>query len=216
MKSRKTIIAAVVALLAISVTSSRAQTLDLTGGTLEGDSTNQTLINSADETPDGKISTWVVNDSSVDSQGYIFIYQLENGGDNIFSVSLNNFSGSLATTPTSGSYSSIVNISLPTSVTPTASVGFTFSGVSGDGAATFGGTTESLPNGDQSWFLVVFSDVNSFATGYALTQDGSQAYGDILAPIAATNPVPEPSSVILLTGGIVCFYAILRCRRAMS
>lgn len=224
MKTKKTIIAVVVALLAVSVASSRAQTLDLTGGTLKGSLTGQTLIDSGNGNPDGQVSSWVVSDSSVDPSGLIFIYQLENSGpDDIAGLSFNDFSESVVTTPTSGTYSSIVNISLPTSVTPSASAGtFTFEGVTGGGAATFSGPVgpvppPALPNGGtQSLFVVVYSDVNSIAGGYVLTQDNFQAYGNILAPLAATNPVPEPSSVILLTGGILCFYAILRCRRAMS
>ena len=219
MKARKTIIAAVAALLAVSVASSRGQTLNLTGGTFEGDLTNQTLVNSGTGASEGTISTWVVKDSSLDSQGYIFIYQLENSGpDDITGVSLNDFGGSLATTPPSGSYSNIigsVSLLVPTAVTPvTAHTAFTFNIVTSGGAATFDG---DLPGGySLSWFLVVYSDVNSFATGYALAQDNFQDHGDILAPMAAVYTVPEPSSMILLTSGILCFYAILRCRRAMS
>jgi hypothetical protein len=224
MKTIKIIIAAVLGFLAVSVASSRAQVgvqaLNLTGGTFVGDLTNQTLVDSGNSANDGTISSWVVSDSSVDSQGYIFIYQLQNSGrDSILGLSFNNFSGSLASSPTSGSYSNIIgNTSLlvPTAIAPVyGNGGFAFDTVTGGGAASFDGG--NLANGGtESFFVVVFSDVNSFSTGYALTVDDFQSHGDILAPFAATFAVPEPSSVILLTGGIECLYLILRCRRAMN
>ncbi|HTV42349.1 MAG TPA: PEP-CTERM sorting domain-containing protein [Candidatus Sulfotelmatobacter sp.] len=219
MKTGKIIIGAVAVLVGMSVVSSRAQTLDLSGGTIEGDLTNQTLVDSANGNNDGKISSWVVSDSSVDSQGLIFIYQLENSGtDSITGLSFNNFKGSLASTPTSGSYSNIIGSAtlLPTAIAPVdGNGGFAFDTVTSGGAATFQ-LGDLADGGTMSFFVVVFSDVDSFADGYALTQDDFQAHGDILAPIEAIYPVPEPSSAILLTGGILCFYLMLRCRRAMS
>ena len=216
MKTRNIIVAAVAVLVGMSVASSRGQTLDLSGGTLEGVLTNQELTTSLGGSV-GNISSWVVSDSSIDSTGYIFIYQLENtSGDTIAGVSLNNF---LAVTnaPFGGSYSSETGLTLATSVTPASTGAFSPDTVTSGGAATFFGNlpTESAP-GTPSWFIVVYTDVDSIKTGYALTQDDVQGSGDILAPIAAIYPVPEPSSLILLTGGILCFYGILRVRRAMS
>lgn len=212
------------AFLAVSVVSSRGQVgvqaLNLTGGTLEGDLTNQTLLDSANGGDDGKISSWVVSDSSVDSQGFIFIYQLENSGtDSITSLSFNNFSRSLASTPTSGSYSNIIGntaLLVPTAQAPVnGNGGFAFDTVTPGGAATFQ-LGDLAKGGTVSFFVVVFSDVDSFTTGYALTQDDFDAHGDILAPVAAVYETPEPSSVIVLTGGILCLYVILKVRRAMS
>ena len=217
MKTGKIIIAAVAALLAGSVTSSMGQALDLYTATLEGDATNQVLMNSGTSANDGMISSWVVSDSSVDSHGYIFIYQLENNGpDDITGVNFNSFNS--ADVIGTGVYSNVYvggSFTMPDAlnVTSISTPTFTFDTVTGGGAATFNG---DLAMGAVSWFVVIDTDVTSFQTGYGLTQDDFQAHGGILAENFAVYGVPEPSSLVLLTGGIACLYLILRCRRAMS
>jgi hypothetical protein len=227
MKNAKIVIMAVFGALALWVTSSRGQTLNLkTGAVLEGDLTNQALINSGTEANDGMVSSWVVNDSSVDSQGYIFIYQLElssQAPDQVLGVNFNNFNSADIVSMGVGLYSNVVasdSFSLPAALNATASLypNFTFEAVSSEGAATFGlfSPDVGLDPGTVSWFIVIETDDKSFNTGYALTQDDFQAHGDILAPIGATFPVPEPASAVLLLAGFACFYGILRCRRSIE
>lgn len=225
-KTGKLIIAAIVALLAGSVTSSRAQTLSFgLGATLEGDATNQTLFDSGNSANDGAVSTWVVSDSAIDSSGYIFIYQLENlGPDEITQVNFNRFNVNdvinVNAINGTGSYSNITLSLLPGAVAPTATSNpnFTYSTTTEGGAATFDlfPGDSGLGTNTVSWFFVIDTDVSSFNAGYSLTEDNFNAHGDILAETYALYTVPEPSSVILLTGGILCFYLVLRCRRAMS
>jgi hypothetical protein len=211
---KSAIIIAVVGALAVSAASSRGQMLNLAGATLEGALTNQALMNTGTGANDGTVSTWVYNDSSVDSQGYIFIYQLENQGpDEITGANFNNFSPSQYIA--SGSYSNVFNGSLPGSLKPPGTLfpNFTFDTVTTGGAATFNG---GLNMGAVSWYVVIDTDVTSFNAGYALTQDDFQAHGDILAPNFAIFTVPEPTSAVLLLAGCACFFGILRCRRAME
>jgi hypothetical protein len=212
----------VLGVLAVSLTSSRGQTLDMAGtATIEGTLTNQTLVDSGTALNDGEVSTWVVSDSAVDSQGYIFIYQLENEGpDQVVGASFNSFN--LGQFVSSESYSNVTiggfELSSSKTVTSTLYPNFTFETVTAGGAATFGvfSPDPGLNSGTTSWFIVIDTDVTSFNTGYALTQDDFQAHGDILAPNYAIFGVPEPSSAVILLGGFACFYGVLRCRRAMD
>ncbi|HEV2329506.1 MAG TPA: hypothetical protein VGY56_12045 [Verrucomicrobiae bacterium] len=210
----KIILMACVGALALSAASSRGQSLNLSGATLEGSLVNQTLINSATSANDGEISTWVVSDSAIDSQGYIFIYQLQNNGpDDIIGVNFNKYLASQYVG--SLSYSNVDSGSLPGHLMPsvTFTPNFTYNTITAGGAATF---TGDLPMGKTSWFIAIDTDVNSFQTGYALAQDDYQAHGLILAPDAATYSTPEPSSAMILLVGSACFFAILRWRRAMD
>jgi hypothetical protein len=204
---------AVFGVLALSAASSSGQSLDLSGATVEGSLTGQTMVNSGTGANDGTISTWVLNDSSIDSHGYIFVYQLENQGpDDITGINFNNYSASQYIG--SESYSNVFNGSLSGALTPTVTLSpnFTFDTVTQGGAATFNG---DLPPGEISWFVTIDTDVSSFNNGYALSQDDFQAHGNILAPNYAVFGVPEPSSAIMLLAGFACFYAILRWRRAI-
>jgi hypothetical protein len=194
MRSGKTAIMTGIALL-IAVASSRGQSLNLSGATLEGELTGQTLFNSGTGANDGIVSTWVISDSSIDSQGYIFIYQLENvGPDDVTGVNFNNFSPSQYLG--SESYSNAYNGSLSGALSPTitANPNFTFDTITGGGAATFNG---DLGMGATSWLMAIDTDVSAFNNGYALAQDDFQANGDVLAPNYAVYPVPEPSSLSL-------------------
>ncbi|HEX3625900.1 MAG TPA: PEP-CTERM sorting domain-containing protein [Verrucomicrobiae bacterium] len=214
MKSAAVILMAVFGALALSVASSTGQVLDLTGATVVGSLPNQTLINSATSANDGIISTWVVNDPTLDSSGLIFIYQLENGGpDDITGVNFNSYSPSQYIS--SELYSNVSSGTLSGSITPSVNLhpNFTFDTITGGGAATFNG---DLAMGKASWFIAIDTDVTSFNTGYGLSQDDFQAHGDIYAPNAAVYTTPEPSSALMLLVGSACFYAVLRRRRAMD
>lgn len=183
-----------------------------------GSLTNQTLINSATSANDGEVSSWVVSDSDLDPQGYIFIYQLENQGpDTIVGINFNNFGSAQYVSSLMAS-----NVTgLAGSMRPTVSLypNFTFETVTAGGAATFGTFSPdvSLAMGATSWFVVIDTDVTSFTSGFALTQDDFQAHGGILAPNFAVYTTPEPSSAaLMLLAGCICFYAILRGRRAID
>lgn len=213
MKAKITLMA-ILGTLALSVALGRGQVLNLSGATLEGSLTNQTLINSATSANDGIISTWVINDPSVDSHGYIFIYQLENKGpDDVIGVNFNSFSSSQYIG--SQSYSNVYNGTLSGFISPTENLtpNFSYDVITGGGAATF---TGDLPMGAASWLVTIDTDVTSFNTGYGLTQDDFQSHGLILAPNAAIYITPEPSSALLLLAGSACFYAVLRWRRAID
>jgi hypothetical protein len=215
MKSAKILIITVLGVLTVSVASTRGQTLDLTGATLFGGPiTGQTLFDSGTGANDGIISSWAINDPTLNPSGLIFIYQLKNSGpDDVTGINFNNYTHSQYVS--SASYSSVINGSLPGALTPTVTLSpnFTFDTVTGGGAATFNG---DLAMGAVSWFVAIDTDVTADNTGYALTQDDFQTHGDILAPNFAVFGVPEPSSAVLLLAGFACFYGILRCRRAME
>jgi hypothetical protein len=214
MQSFRNIAVIIVAASVFATASIHAQTLDLSGATLEGSLTGQTLLNTVTAANDGKISTWVVSDSSLDSRGYIFIYQLQNEGpDEVTGVNFNKFNPGQFVG--SGAYSNEVSGILTGSlnVTPTSNPSFTFDTITSGGAATFNG---GLDMGDTSWFEVVFTDVSAFTTGYALSQDDFQANGNILAPNFATFGVPEPPSSVMLLAGVASFYGLFRFRLAAN
>ncbi len=210
-------IAAVMLIAALSVSlasSSMATTLAFSpSAALEGSLTNQELAGvypaSDVGANNGEISTWVVNDPSLDSSGYIFIYQVENAGvDAIDQVELTGFTSSqvVGTGTYSGISGSVSLPSLPYSFTPSSSGNF-------GNENTFGGTATfeegDLPNGGTpSYFLVVDTDVTYFSGDYAQMQDNFTAVGNILAP------VPEPSSVLVLLVGSVSVYCLSRYRRS--
>ncbi|MGH7978379.1 MAG: PEP-CTERM sorting domain-containing protein [Limisphaerales bacterium] len=215
MKNAKLILAAILGTLALSAASTMGQVLDLSGATIQGQLTGQTLFNSATLANDGAISTWVVSDPTIDSQGLIFIYQLENqGSDGFTGVNFNSYT--MGQYVGSQSYSSVSNGSLSGFVEPTtsASPNFTFDIVTGGGAATFNGY---LPNGSESWLLAIDTDVTAFNIGYGLGQDDFQAHGLILAPNTAVYGVPEPSSLaLILMAGLACCGTLLRRRRVIA
>jgi hypothetical protein len=210
MKSFRAIVVVIVTGLALWVASANAQSLNLSGGSVVGSLTNQTLVNTVTAANDGKISTWVVSDSSLDSRGYIFIYQMQNEGqDEITGVNFNNFNPSqfVGSGAFSNELSGILLGSL--AVTPTSGPSFTYDTITGGGAATFNG---GLDMGDTSWFEVVDTDVSSFNMGYGLSQDNFQANGNILAPNFATFAVPEPSFSLMLLVGFASLYGLSKFR----
>ena len=213
MQIYRTIAVVIVASLALRAASGHAQALNLLGGTVVGSLANQTLLNTATSSNDGKISTWVISDLSLDSQGYIFVYQVQNEGpDEITGASFNNFNPGQFVG--SGAYSNVINGTLSGSltVTPASHPSFTFDTITTGGAATFNG---GLDMGDTSWFEVMDTDVSSFNTGYGLTQDDFQANGDILAPNFAVFSVPEPSSPLLSLAGFASLFGLFGFRRAV-
>lgn len=214
MKTAKIFIMAVFGAVALSAASSGGQLLNLSGATPEGSLTGQTLFNSATGANDGIISTWVISDSSIDSLGYIFIYQLKNeGSDDVTGINFNNYSPSQYVG--SQAYSNVYNGSLSDFVSPSEDVSpnFSYDTITGGGAATFNG---DLPMGSTSWLIAIDTDITSLNTGYALTQDDFQSHGEIYTPNFALYPVPEPSSAVMLFAGLASFYAILRWRRAIE
>jgi hypothetical protein len=216
MKNAGIIMMAVLGVFALSVASSRGQMSFLNlPGTLEGSLVTQTLSNSGTSANDGIVSSWVVSAPSINSGGYIFIYQLENAGpDDITGVNFNSFAG--VNVFSAEQYSNVnVNASpLPGSNWGFHGPNFSFDTVTAGGAATFNG---DLAMGSTSWFLVLETSATSINTGYALTQDDFQAHGEIYAPNFAIFAVPEPSAgALLLLAGSACFYGILRWRRTMD
>ncbi|HEV2454250.1 MAG TPA: hypothetical protein VGY98_08315 [Verrucomicrobiae bacterium] len=214
MKSMNIVFVAVLGTLALSMVSSTGQVLDLTGATVEGSLSGQTLFDSGTSANDGIISSWVVKSSAIDPSGYIFVYQLKNEGpDEVTGANFNNFG--LSQYISSESYSNVVNGSLSGSITPTVTLNpnFTYDTITGGGAATFNG---GLNTGAVSWFIAINTDITSFTTGYGLAQDNFQAHGEIYAPNFAVYGVPEPPSALMLLVGTACFYAILRGRRALG
>jgi hypothetical protein len=215
MKSCKVIIGLGIAGLVLSAASSNAQ-LDVSSGTVEGSLLNQELTG---VTPgfnvsanDGMISTWVVSDSSLDSKGLIFIYQVSNSGlDAIDQVELTGFSYSQVSS--TAEFTSVTGITGGS--TPNASGYF-------PGENTFGGTVTfengDLPNGaGVSDYLVVYTDASTFGINYAQIQDSFSAAGDIYSDPEPPVAVPESSTIVagalmLLPLGIGAFRAIRKDR----
>ncbi len=209
--TRKAAKIGVVALMVwgMALAASKAQTLVLTG-TLEQSLTDQELVQyyplpgGADV---GTISSWVVNDSTLDPSGYIFIYQVLNDGpDSIVHVELTGFPSAITTGL--ATYSAESGLALPDSVTPSASGNLPTTSLTGSEAANFDGG--ALPIGAASYFLVIDTDVYSIGDNYGQTLDSFSSAGDILAPVA----VPEPASSLVLLAGFACLYGLYRYRRA--
>jgi hypothetical protein len=200
--------------LAISGVSSRAQLLNLSGGTIVGSLTNAQLTGVGFFPPgnngqnNGSIYSWVVNDPALDPAGLTFIYQaLNNGVDAIDQVELTGFLPSQVVA--TGTYSGLTgSLLLPTSSTPDVAGNFPTPSVFG-GTVTF--ENGQLNNGNTpSYFLVVETDVQAFGPSYGQIQDDFTAIGNILAPAV----VPEPPSSIILLAGLGCLFGVLKLRRS--
>lgn len=208
MKNFKKIAAALVAGSFLSIASINAQTLNLTGAALEQSLPGQELTQSfpPNSDDDGSISSWVVNDSTLDPYGYIFIYQVTNSGvDAVGDIELNGFtSGEIVSTMT---YSNESGLTLTGALTPSADGNFTGFELIGGDAATFtpGNLANTSPN-NISYFLVVDTSARVITTDYGQEQDSFSAYGSIL------TPVPEPSSLALLTG-FACLFGLIKYRQ---
>ena len=202
--------------LAISVISSRAQVLNLSGGTLVGSLTNAPLTGVGFFPPgnngqnNGSIFSWVVNDPTLDPSGLTFVYQaLNNGFDAIDQVELTSTLFTPSQVVATGTYSGLTgSLLLPFSTTPDPSGNFPT-------AAIFGGTVTfengQLNNGNTpSYFLVVETDVPAFGPSYGQIQDDFTAIGDILAPAV----VPEPASSVVFLAGLGCLFGVLQFHRS--
>lgn len=209
-KNSKTIAVVIAVGLVISVVSSRAQSLNLSG-TLEG-STSSELVGVGffpagnAGANDGEITSWVVSDSALDPNGLVFVYQASNNGfDAIDQVELTGFQYNQVLS--TGTYSSLTgSLLLPGASTPNSQGNFPTPDVFG-GTVTF--ENGQLPNGNaESYFLVVDTDVNNFTQNYGQIQDDFTAIGNILAPAT----VPEPSSFSLLAG-LGCLFGVFRLGR---
>jgi hypothetical protein len=206
------IAAALIGGLALSVLSSNAQTLDLTNATLVGSSPLQDLVEAfpTNGLNDGTISTWVVNDPSLDPSGYTFIYQVvNNSADYLDQVELTGFTSSQIVSD--GTFSSEAGLTLADAVAPSSDGIFPYFQVVGQNAATFEvGDLSDVSPGNDSFFLVIETDVNYFGTSYGQIQDGLTATGSILVP------VPEPSASLLVLAGFASLYGLCRFRRLVN
>lgn len=191
-----------------SMASINAQMLNLSG-TVEISLPGQQL-SGEDPNPgdDGAISTWVVDDSSLDPGGYIFIYQVTNSGpDAVGFASLSGYtSDEIISTAT---YSDETGLTLTGALTPSTDGNFTGFELVGGNTATF--EDGDLPNNSPdniSYFLVIDTDTSAFMDAYGQEADTFSAEGAIEAP-----EVPEPSSLTLLVC-FVFFYGLFKCRQA--
>jgi hypothetical protein len=199
LKSLSTAIGVAIAALAASSVSGQAQLLDLSGGTLQASFVGQTLTGISGGPPvfptsnvgadNGTISTWIVSDPGLDSQGLIFIYQLVNDGpDAIDEVTLTAFGFTSSHLVTgSGAYSSLAGLSFGSTPSPNGN-SFVFQGETGLDTVAF--QQGNLDTGATSDYLAVFTDESAFYPGYAQDEDDFSAEGPILAP------VPEASTLI--------------------
>jgi hypothetical protein len=217
MKNYKKVIGAAAVGLALAAVSSKAQVLNLTGGSIApgGTLANQELVGVSPGgnvgANNGTISTWVVSDSSLDASGLIFIYQVvNNGADAIDNVELTGFtSGEVLST---GSYSSLLGLAFGT--TPSADGSFpNVEPIIGN--VTFQSTTTlgNTPTTDVSDYLAVFTDVTAFGLSYGQIQDNFSGQGNILAPVPEANTVVA-GALMLLPLGIGAVRALRKERTA--
>lgn len=209
MKKLNLIVAA--AALVLPVVSATAQTLMLSGGVIEGALTNQEMVDTSSSANDGQISTWVVNDPSLDPNGYMFIYQTVNrGSDPIDQVELGEYDTSVILS--AGTYSNVVDLTLTGAVNPASTDGnFLYFQALGGADPTFEvGDLSNIAPANASYFLVLYTDINSFSGDTAYNEDHFAAAGSIL------SPVPEPSSSLILLGGLGCLCAFLKYRRPVG
>lgn len=203
MKPCRTVLSLLVIGLVLSAFSSRAQLNFGSGASIVGSLTDQELTGvvfppgNNRGANDGSISTWVVHDSSLDSQGLIFVYQVVNNGpDAIDEVTLTGY-GFVTSDILSGSgvYSGVGG-SLSFGSTPSASGNtFAFKGQTGSNPPTVAFQDADLASGGTSDFLVVFTDINDFYNSYGEDQDDFSAAGCIQAPVAA-DPIPEANTIV--------------------
>lgn len=152
---------------------------------------------------DGYISTWVASDSSLDSQGLIFVYQVfNNGPDAIDAVALTGYGFVASDLVTgSGAYSSISGLSF--GATPSAS-GNTFAFHSETGSDTVAFESGDLAKGGTSDYLAVFTSINGYYKSYGEEQDDFTAAGAILAPVPESGTFVAGALMLLpMSIGIV-------------
>src|ERR1035438_9113278 len=72
---------------------------------------------------------------------------------------------------------------------------------------SFNYSTDEIVPGETTPLLVIETNALHFTTGFASVQDGTAGYGFAYAP---ASPVPEPSSLALIGGGVSVFGVMLR------
>ena len=210
MKNYKTIIAAVVAGVALTAVTSQAAlvTGSLVNQTLFQQPGSSTGGNTGDN--DGIVSSWVISGYSGNVNGLTFVFQVVNKGpDTTTQDSFSNFGGtflSAGSTTTSTFFDGLVfgsavsgssSFSSVNAITPGGSVGF-------NATTVFNGTSD---------YFYINTSAKTFSAGSAREQDGFQAIGATLAP------VPEPSTVVagalmLLPFGIGAIRSLRKDRTA--
>ena len=203
-------------MLAVSVASSTAQILDLSGGSVVQSLPLENLIGNYPPgdvgLTNGTLSTWVVSGIANDTSGYTFIYQLQNNGpDMITSVEFSGFNGSevLGT----GTFTNVFGLSLLGSYAASPDGNFSFNTVTSGGAASFDNADLSnLSAENNGYFLVVYTDVGSIALNNGETMDDFSSSAPIYAP--SSTSVPEQSSGLALLGGLASLYLFVRRRHA--
>jgi len=204
MKNYKTIIAAVVAGVALTAVSSQAAVAVV--GSLTGQ--NMTETSPGTVNIDGKVNSWVL--SGFSGSGLTFVYQVFNGGtDTIDIASFNGFGGGVVTGGFVTSTAATFGVALPGSQAVTGS-GWVYNQTTPGGASSFGG---ALVVGGISQFFYLNTTATGFTSGIGHIQDTFQANGPTLAP------VPEPSTVVagalmLLPFGIGAIRSLRKDRTA--
>lgn len=202
--------------LVFSVASIQAQTLILTG-TVVSSMPDQLLSESFPNSgTGGYISSWAVNDPTLDPYGLMFIYQVTNSGPSaVGDVELNGFtSGQIVSTAT---YSAETGLTLTGALTPSTDGNLSTFNMVGGNAATFeygsgGGSLPNTPGNNVSYFLVIDSSTGATPLSNYGREDGGSftAYGSI-----TTAAVPEPSSLALLAG-FAGLFGLMKYRRAAT
>jgi hypothetical protein len=164
---------------------------------LEGTSTAPLNITSGGSGVAGSVTSWVYSDSAVDSQGYIFVYQLTVGtgvpDDLGSSIALSFYGSSIVGTPTAAS--SVSFLATQPGTTPTTAVTFN---------DTFGGVVnynlDGISPNDTTYYLIVDTSATGITSGTADLQEGYQTAGAILTPVPEASTITAGALMLLPLG----------------